>query len=78
MPALCTRDRIDFRESGRADSPPGSCITRGRQVARFRPAETIVPTGTRLQKQSPPIVSVRIHGHPRNDNVLDSSPLANM
>jgi len=27
---------------------PGSCITRGRQVARFRSAETIVSTGARL------------------------------
>lgn len=51
--------RIDFRESGRADSP-GSCITRGRQVARFRPTETIVPTGAHLcVRRAPPCYTAR-------------------
>lgn len=56
---VCMRDRIDFRESGRADLP-GSCITRGRQVAHFRPAETIVPTGARLCAcRGPPCYTTR-------------------
>lgn len=39
---------------------PGSCITRGRQVARFRPAETIVPTGARLcARRGPPCYTTR-------------------